>query len=153
MFNPYSYTIEDSGYVFQTDLGLEYIVYFSDYSYLFPSESSIYSNIYAFDIAEITGNADDSLHDSRIGDTVTEILTLFFQDIDNVIIFVCDSLDGRQQARMRKFSIWFSKANISNIEKYDYSANTDDCEILNSLLINSKNPEKKDNFNRNAEFG
>ena len=38
--------------------------------------------------------------------------------------------------------MWFSKANITNIEKHDYSAQTVGYELLNTLLIHKDNPEK-----------
>ena len=69
------------------------------------------------------------------------ILKLFFEKINNVIIYVCDSIDDRQLARKRKFDFWFWKYNDGSIIKEDGIAVIENIQILNTLLVNKYNPQ------------
>lgn len=74
--------------------------------------------------------------DLRVRETIKHILLDFWNNYDNVILFVCDSSDGRSAARMRLFNKWYYELNTdNNIIKIDFAVE----EILASLL------SKKDN--------
>ena len=96
MLNPYKYQYsdEDEGYVFQTNWGLKYIVYFMDYSYMFSPPPFIETQFYTFNIEPIEGNWQNSPNDVRIANTIFQILSDFFRKIENAIIYVCDSADN-----------------------------------------------------------
>jgi len=79
------------------------------------------------------------LKDERVGLTVVEVVRLFFKVLENVVIYVCDNLDNRQLARMRKFDLWFKKYNDGEIVKRDDLAVFDGVEIYNSLLVHRTN--------------
>ncbi|MFB2118838.1 DUF6169 family protein [Parapedobacter sp. 2B3] len=136
MLRPYRLKeVEKLNYQFETDQGIIYTAYFLDYSTVFFDYGQLVDNIYSFNIDLIQGNTKNTLADSRIADTVVEIMKLFFETNDNVAIYICDSLDNRQLARKRKFDRWFWKYNDGRIIKEDQLAVVDGVSIYNTLLI------------------
>ncbi|MEO8761185.1 MAG: DUF6169 family protein [Bacteroidia bacterium] len=126
-------------YEFITDSGINYRIYFLDYGHILNSYISHTNNIYTFNI-DLDGNVSDlGATDERIGLTIVYILKLFFEKIENVIIYVCDSMDDRQLARKRKFDFWFWKYNDVSIIKEDGIAVIESVQILNTLLVNKYN--------------
>ena len=74
--------------------------------------------------------------DPKIRNTILDIISDFWEDYDEAILFVCDSSDGRSECRMRLFHYWYNKLNIDkDVVKIDYSVD----EIKAALLA------KKDN--------
>lgn len=137
-YYPYEAT-DNFSFQFKTEQGLLYAVYFLDYSVMFSAYPHIANNIYSFNITVMEGETDIAFTDERIGITIVEIFRLFFEKIQNVAVYVCDSIDDRQLARKRKFDLWFWKYNDGTILKEDGIAVIDDVEILNSLLIHREN--------------
>jgi hypothetical protein len=84
---------------FVTDQKIKYAIYFLDYSYLFERYPLIAQGIYAFNIDVIEGNSGTSIEDERIAITILKVFTAFFAKIQNVAVYVCDSMDSRQVAR------------------------------------------------------
>jgi hypothetical protein len=131
---------DDYSYEFVTHQGLKYAVYFLDYGFMFSEYPGIANNIYSFNIEVIAGDETVAAGDERIGITVVEVFRLFFEKIRNVAVYVCDSMDDRQQARKRKFDLWFWKYSDGSILKEDGIAIVEEVEILNALLIHKQNP-------------
>ena len=78
--------------------------------------------------------------DERIELTIIAILSQFFKENSNSLIYVCDNLDKKHHARHRKFSQWFSKQEGDFLEKFDTSILVEDVEILASLILHKANP-------------
>ena len=77
--------------------------------------------------------------DLRIRNTILSIISDFWDDYEEVILFVCDSSDGRSESRMRLFHYWYKILNSdNNVTKIDYSVEQIKAAILakkdNSLL-------------------
>lgn len=144
MLPPYSLTKEEGlSYYFTTDYGLEYVVYFMDYSFMFGEYLPPYIPVYTFNIELIAeARVLSKATDKRIEATVSAILRLFFEEIENVMVYICDNLDNKHHARKRKFDSWYSNAINSQIEKYEFVAITEDYELLNSVLLHTQNPFK-----------
>ncbi len=96
--------------------------------------------IKTFIIDVIDGIAGIFTADERIGQTVVEVLRLFFSRVENVTVYVCDSSDERHMSRKRKFDFWFWKYNDGSIIKEDGVAVVEDVEVLNSMLLHRNNP-------------
>ena len=122
-----------------TDQGIKYAIYFLDYGYMFSDYPSIAENIFTFNIDVISGIPDDSIADERIGITIFEVFKIFFSKIENVAIYVCDTLDERHLARKRKFDLWFWKFNDGSLLKEDGIAVIEGTPIYNSLLVHKSN--------------
>ena len=106
---------------------------------MFSEYPAIAENVFSFNIDVLDGNADGSVMDNRIGITVLEVFMLFFSKLENVVIYVCDSIDERQLARKRKFDLWFWKYNDGSLIKEDGIAVVEGVEIYNSLLLHKSN--------------
>ena len=126
--NLYSYTKSTDGeYRFVTDRGLEYLAYFNRV----PVESCV---VYNFVFGKSTTRRCGM--DPKIRNTILDIISDFWEDYDEAILFVCDSSDGRSECRMRLFQYWYNILNIDkDVVKIDYSVD----EIKAALLA------KKDN--------
>lgn len=142
MLSPYLLQENDEySFEFITETGIRYKVYFLDYSFMFSEYADISSPVYSFNIDTIEGDPDNSLADERVGLTISKILNLFFDKINNVIVYVCDSLDERQYARKRKFDLWFYLYNDGSLIKEDGLAVIDGVEIYNSMLLHKQNSQ------------
>jgi len=138
--SPYVLLENDAySYEFVTDQGIKYAIYFLDYGYMFSDYPSIAENIFMFNIDVISGKPDDSFADERIGITVFEVFKIFFSKIENVAVYVCDTLDERHLARKRKFDLWFWKFNDGSLLKEDGIAVIEGTPIYNSLLVHKSN--------------
>lgn len=74
--------------------------------------------------------------DPKVRNTILNIISDFWEDYDEVILFVCDSSDGRSESRMRLFHYWYKILNIDkDVVKIDFSVD----EIRAAILA------KKDN--------
>jgi hypothetical protein len=139
---PYSFTYYENKYIFQTDNSVAYSVEFTDGTHYFFNLPR-HIPVYEFNIKVL--NAADSIgqpYDKRIEITIVDILTAFFENHKNSLIYVCDNLDNRQQSRYRKFERWFKKSKTVLIEKYDIDFSVYDIQILASLIVHTQNPDK-----------
>lgn len=145
MLLPYNidYTDNLNG-IFTTDFGLTYSIEFFDYSMMFPKEFKN-RNLFSFNFFCINKNQYESLpKDERVKLTIFACLATFFEDLENVAITICESLDNKEVGRYKLFNKWFLELKDTTIEKYDCIATTEDIEIYNSLLIHKDNPYKKE---------
>jgi hypothetical protein len=143
--SPYQLQENDEfSYEFITDQKIRYKVYFLDYSYMFSDYPNIDSPFYSFNIDAIEGNPDNSSGDERVGLTILEIMKAFFDKIENVAIYVCDSMDERQFARKRKFDHWFFMYNDGSLLKEDGLAIIEGMEVYNAMLLHKKNKQLTD---------
>jgi hypothetical protein len=136
--------IDNFTFQFTTEQELLYVVYFVDYSAMFYEFPHIAEYIYSFNIDVLEGEMDESIKDDKIGITIAEVFKMFFNELENVAVYVCDMIDKRHFARKRKFDIWFNKYNDGTILKEDGIAIIEDVEIINSLLISSHHPKLKE---------
>lgn len=142
MLSPYPLQQNDEySYEFVTDAGIRYKIYFLDYSYMFAEYAHITCPVYSFNIDAIEGNPDNTPGDDRVGATVSAIMNLFFSRIDNVAVYVCDSMDERQYARKKKFDLWFYSYNDGSLIKEDGLAIIEGSEIYNAILLHKQNKQ------------
>ena len=107
---PYRLVLSDSDVLrFITDHGLVYEVGFTE-DYTFMEE-----NLYQFFISELTGN--HYAPDPKIKSTIWAVLQEFFLQNENVVIYICDTTDGKQAIRNRLFQKWYNEFE----EKEDYT--------------------------------
>jgi len=66
---------------------------------MFADYTKLTCSVYSFNIDVIEGNLDGSPGDERVGCTIAEVLKRFFSWVNNVAVYVCDSIDNRQYAR------------------------------------------------------
>lgn len=69
--------------------------------------------------------------DPKIRNTIVNVISDFWEDYDEVILFVCDSSDGRSESRMRLFHYWYRILNIDkDVTKIDFSVDQINAAIL-----------------------
>ena len=140
MQTPYPIRRDSDGSIsFITDSGIIYTATFLDASYHFEDVSNIYEfNLYP--------NREASSTDSRVGLTVVYIIEIFFQNSQNVLLYICESLDRRHKARKRKFDGWFKRFANDAFQKHDFELCVEDIEILISIILTKDNPNQNDLF-------
>jgi Family of unknown function (DUF6169) len=131
-------------YAFETDLGISYEVKFRLTSYLLGDETTVYANsIYEF-IIEIVFNPLDKNPplDKLVSGTIAEIIKdFYFKKDQSICIYICDSSDGRQDLRRRKFDDWFYSQPDFGLMKIDeHIKDSKGNSYPISLIIQKDNP-------------
>ncbi|MFN8346270.1 MAG: DUF6169 family protein [Spirosomataceae bacterium] len=129
----------DGTYSFLSDYGIQYSIALFDASFHFNNLIIPNGNI-----VEFSFGADNELPvDKKVTDTVLQFLSDFFQNPQNVMLYVCESIDRKQLPRKRVFDKWFLKFGHSDLEKYDFSFSLDDIIIRGVVIIDAKNTERE----------
>ncbi len=83
--------------------------------------------------------------DARTAPTILAIFEDFYIPHRQALIFICDSADGREQARFRKFGLWFYNATrqSAGLSKIDRVIIDGDTLILLSLILSTRHPHRK----------
>lgn len=148
---------ENNIYAFETDKGISYEVKFRPSNYLLGDETTAYANyIYEF-IIEIVYNplGKNPPLDKLVSKTISEIIKdFYYKKNGSVCIYICDSSDGRQELRRRKFDDWFYSETEYGLIKIDEKICDSKGNVYPiSLIIQVKNPyfiEIIDGFRRIA---
>jgi hypothetical protein len=116
------YSDSEPSYEFTTKNDTVYgVVFMSGESY-FPNIEVCKGRIFMlnFDIKEEV--VEKRAYDGNIEITIAEIVISFFNSIENVMLFVCDSTDSRQRHRKITFNKWYNNHKEKlNIVKIDFS--------------------------------
>lgn len=134
----------DNKYGFETELGIVYEVKFRPSNYLLGDENTIYASyIYEF-IIEVVYNplGKNPPLDKLVSKTISEIIKdFYYKKNGSVCIYICDSSDGKQVLRRRKFDDWFHSEHnfgLIKIDKKIRDSRGNSYPI--SLIIQQKNP-------------
>ena len=132
--SPYRVICSDKGdYLFATDKGINYTISFTEE---FPLGGCM---SYQFCI-----HNDNKIHDSydnKISTTIIAIIEEFFLQNLNVLLYICDTSDNREEVRNRLFIRWFKE--YADPQKYTIqSANTtiEGQEFYSSIIVENRNP-------------
>jgi hypothetical protein len=142
---PYNFTFSEGKYSFLTDNSVIYNVEFTDGSYYFY-ELPLDVPVFELNIKAL--NALIQPFDKRVEITIVEIISMFFNNNKNSLIYVCNNLDNRQQGRSRKFNSWFNKNTTFPVEKYDINFTMQNIIILASLIVHAQNDRKEELIKR-----
>ena len=135
---PYEYEeIVELNYEFVNRDGIRYHLYFTPMEVLYPDMV----NTYSFNI-EREGTAPHSI-DRRIAATVIDILSRFFEKVENAMIMVCDSSDGKQEKRRALFNRWFNFYNDGTLSSRSAEVREGFYELLVSIYYKIDNPNKR----------
>ena len=125
--------VDDAVFGFTTKNGISYSVGF-------VHDVSIYENgVYQFFLINTSGRTGSK--DEDIYETVRVIIEEFFALDEVVMLYICDTTDGRQASRDRLFRAWF----YSYIESESYSMFTqtmtiDKVRYFSSILMRKNHP-------------
>ena len=136
--NPYKVIEENPlDYSFVNRDGINYHLYFTPISSMHPD----LVNTYSFSI-EREGTNPHPI-DLRIAATVVDVLRRFFQNIENAMIMVCDSTDGKQHKRRNLFDRWFHFYNDGTLATVSAEVGEGDYELMLSIYFKKDNPYKQ----------
>ncbi|MBO0933714.1 DUF6169 family protein [Fibrella aquatilis] len=134
-----------NSYTFQTTKLVVYEIKFTHTPYLFGEDSLLAPYVYEFSIIVADNPTGlNPVFDERTSHTVAAIFTHFYEQSDELItIYICDSSDGRQLTRQRKFNYWFYYFVKDDFVKYDDIIRDADGEKYPvSLILKERNPYK-----------
>lgn len=134
LLHPYKYWQENGQYFFDAPSGAKFVAYFLDLS-------SVAENLYTFNFDRVREKTREVV-DKNVFDTICSILEGFFKNHINAIIIVCDSVDGREEARMRLFNSWFIRMAPPGFAKVDRIMRAESYRLFVSLLIWEDNPQR-----------
>lgn len=104
--------VADDTLEFTTDHGVEYQINFME-------DYSVWEqNAYQFVI--INKNRKASPSDPKLKDTLIYIVENFFSENKNILLYICETGDGKQAARSKLFIRWFS--NYCNSSAFYFKA-------------------------------
>ena len=129
--------VDELYYTFISRDGITYNVFFSPLQEIYPK----LINTYSFSIEREDKNAHPI--DARIAVTVATILKRFFENNENAMIMICDTLDGKEAKRRKLFDRWYKRFNDGSLEKYDASASTAEYELFISIYFTRTNPNRR----------
>ncbi len=132
---PYKITIlNDGGALFTTDNGIRYIVSFDS------DDASL--SMLSYQLIIVNVDQLPSPRDRKLRDTIVAIVEGFFSTNNEVMLYICETGDGKQAMRNRLFQYWYSHYE----KKYDFtflSASVkDDDGVINfaTLIMRNDNP-------------
>lgn len=130
------YQVRESGeglFCFTTDESLVYEVGFVR-DYMLSTES-------AYQIFLMPKGTPNATKDDKMQKTMTVIIEEFFQVNDVLLDYICETRDGRQAARNRLFSKWFSQyPNRDQFTLRTIELEYDDMLYFASVILRNDNP-------------
>lgn len=136
--NHYKILETPEGFVFITNQGIEYIVYFIYGEDYLPNQS--YSkDIYVFGFQSNVKSK--GIFDKRVAETIIQILDQFFKDKKNLIVYSCDQSDNKETARKKLFDGWFNAYGLIDYIKVDFQFEDS---LYVSVIYRKDNPNIKE---------
>jgi Family of unknown function (DUF6169) len=108
-----------NAYLFRTQYGVVYEVKFKQTPYLFTDQPDVADDVFELVIEVVQEVSGRVPPDSYIPNTIAAICTDFFRQKDRIIVYICDTSDRRQSARVRKFNAWFTEFADHQYVKFD----------------------------------
>lgn len=145
--SPYKVIITDGDYEFVTADGVRYSASFLEDTPMGGCET------YQFGFRK----KEDShvSYDSNVKETLLTIIKQFFIENDNVLLYICDTSDGREAKRNRLFIRWFEEfANPAQFTMRAASAVVEGQGFYAAIIVENSNPRLEAilaDFNRSAE--
>jgi hypothetical protein len=133
----------DNSYGFETRLGIQYNVKFKPSGYLLGDDNAPYADsIFEFVIDLIYNPLDRNPPlDKLVSDTIAAIMIdFYYRKNESVCIYICESSDGRQSLRKRKFDDWYYSHNKLGLVKIDetiFDANGEAYPVSAILRLNN----------------
>jgi Family of unknown function (DUF6169) len=134
---------EKNAFSFETVHKVTYEVTFKSSPYIFSEDSDFAQYTFEFSIVLVNNPSEKNPPpDAKIGPTIAAIFTDFYENSPRTIaIYICDSSDGRQLLRQRKFNDWFNYYKGQRFLKLDAEfKETNGTQYPVSLIIKYNHP-------------
>lgn len=134
---PYKVWTEDGDYLVETSYELLFRIGFMDDYSIWPTGT------YQFFI--INESNRPSPNDEKLKATVFRIIEAFFAANPDILLYICETGDGRQAFRNRLFIRWFNSYNKRDIYVMQ-TAEVQEGDIMNfaALIVQKSNPRLKE---------
>lgn len=147
--SPYALTLVGDSFMFLTDFGIHYSVSFSKEDIVLGGCVT-----YQFVIRKI--DEVRSQHDPKVEKTIFAILDEFFRSNLEIMLYMCDTSDGREGSRNRLFLAWFERyAEKGRFTIRTASTNIEGQGFFIGIVVENRNPKLKEiteDFDMKAEM-
>ena len=124
--SPYDITLVEGRFVFETDNNVHYVVSFDEEDIVLGG-----CKTYQFILQNVEHAR--APHDSKIEETVLAII---------VLLYVCDTSDGKESGRNRLFLRWFERhATPNSFTIRTASANVEGEIVYIAIIVDNRNPQ------------
>lgn len=135
----------NNSYVFETIRNIVYEIKFKPSSYINLFDKNISEFIFEF-VIEVAINETGKKPplDVRVSKTIAQIFKEFLLKHDNnIALYICDSSDGRQDLRRKKFDLWYEKYQDNTFAKMNEKLKDSKGNFYNiSMILQYKNPRR-----------
>lgn len=134
---------EHNVYLFTTGADIKYEIKFVPSSEYFSAYMDLGAEVFEMVISIADNPTGGRLTaDERVAPTIFAFFEDFFLVQRHVIVFICDSTDGRGRARYRKFGHWFHDQNASTdiLAKFDRFVVDGSQRIYLSMILSRLHP-------------
>ena len=136
--SPYDITLTDVGFVFQTDLGIHYRV-------SFDKESMVLGGCDTYQLILQNVEHVRQSYDPKVEKTVLAIVDEFFRSNLEVLLYICDTSDGKEDVRNRLFLRWFDRnATPGRFTIRAANAKVEDENFHVAIIVENRNPKLND---------
>ena len=144
---PYEVKPSEDGLDFFTDFGVHYRISFTEENPIGNCDT------YQFMLRKVENV--QAQHDPKVEDTVLAIINEFFYANLNVLLYICDTSDGREAKRNRLFLMWFERhATPGRFTIRTAHTSIEDETIYIAIIVENRNAKLKaitDEFDATAE--
>ena len=141
MAEPYSLAHTADGLIFTTSAGIVYAVLFREQqAILFPGLKHLEHHVFTFSFFPLDTPAEKPRHDERIMPTTVKAIRDKFADNLNVVLFVVEDTDERQDGRWRMFESLHAAARNTEIELLSGALMKGDKSVMSAVLVHLANP-------------
>jgi hypothetical protein len=135
----------NNSFVFETVSKIVYEIKFKPSSYINLFDKNVSEYIFEFIIkVAINETGKNPPLDVYVSETIAAIFKEFLTKHNfNIALYICDSSDGRQELRQKKFDEWYDKYNDATFAKmneilFDSEGNR----FLITMILQNKNPRR-----------
>ena len=135
---PYDIVLSGNDFMLQTDLGIRYTVSFN-------KEDIVLGGCDTYQLIIRKMEEAKSRHDPKVEATILAIIHEFFRSNLEILLYLCDTSDGREAYRNRLFLTWFDHY----AENHLFTIRQAHAEIEGEglffcIIIDNRNPKLKD---------
>ncbi|WPO80283.1 DUF6169 family protein [Flavobacterium sp. KACC 22761] len=150
MSKQYNYTFNsDSGYyTFLTKRQIEYrVAFYEDFTLATCIGDGLeLGNIYQITIDRIS--TEPAPFDLFVSETIKNIITTFFENTQDALIYICDDNDKKAFQRFATFERWYNKSNMTNYiiklnNIIEFDSGSEIIKLYTSLMYHKENANLK----------
>lgn len=134
---PYELVLSGDEFMFQTDFGIHYSISFN-------KEDIMLGGCVTYQLIIRKIEEKRSSHDPKVEATILAIINEFFRLNFEVMLYLCDTSDGREEYRNRLFLAWFDKyAGNNRFTICKAHAEIEGEGLFLCIIVDNRNPNLK----------